>query len=328
MEVVTLSVDVIVVTYNSAPEICACMTGVLSSADVERLIIVDNASSDDSVAKARAAGADLVIESDRNLGFARAVNLGLKQARADCVLLLNPDARLSGVALASMRTTLRQEAGAAIVAPLLRNADGATTSGAGRFATLTRRVGLCVPLVGRAPHFRPEYRLPAATLTESRALDVDYAFGAAMLLDRAFLTRTGGFDERFFLFAEDEDICRQARAAGRRVLLDTRAVARHVGGASCGDEFETEAQRLYSTYLLFEKWHGRRAAQVYHAGIVGASLLRATAARAELRPELARAITRMSRRFNAAVRHRVHPLLATANGAAFDADAPCEGRAP
>jgi len=319
MEVVTLSVDVIVVTYNSAPEICACMTGVLSSADVERLIIVDNASSDDSVAKARAAGADLVIESDRNLGFARAVNLGLKQARADCVLLLNPDARLSGVALASMRTTLRQEAGAAIVAPLLRNADGATTSGAGRFATLTRRVGLCVPLVGRAPHFRPEYRLPAATLTESRALDVDYAFGAAMLLDRAFLTRTGGFDERFFLFAEDEDICRQARVAGRRVLLHTRVVARHIGGASCADETRTEAQRLYSTYLLFGKWRGQRAARAYHAGIVCASQLRVVAARAERRPEAAAAIGRMGRLFDDAVRSGVDPLLAKRADAAAEA---------
>ena len=315
-EVVILSVDVIVVTYNSAAEVAACLAAVRGSTHVERLIVVDNASSDGSAGAARRAGADLVLENERNVGFARAVNRGLEARAAECVLLLNPDAELREPALASMYATMRREAGAAIVAPLLRTPDGTTESGAGRFATLTRRIGLCLPLVGRAPYFAPQYRLPADVYAAGSSRDIDYAFGAAMLLDRAFLTQTGGLDERFFLFAEDEDICRQARAAGRRVLLDTRAVAGHIGGASCGDEALTEAQRLFSTFRLFEKWRGRRAAALYRAGIVCASWLRVQAARAERRPRAAHEITRLSRLFDEAARTGIDPLLSRPDGAA------------
>jgi N-acetylglucosaminyl-diphospho-decaprenol L-rhamnosyltransferase len=272
--------------------------------------VVDNASSDGSADVARDREADVVIANDRNLGFARAVNLGLAACSSEHVLLLNPDAELGQAALASMRAVLREQTGAAIVAPLLRDPQGVTESGASRFATLTRRVGLCLPLVGRAPYFRPQYRLLPDVCAAGRALDVDYVFGAAMLVDRAFLAAAGGLDERFFLFAEDEDICRQARAAGRRVLLDTRAVARHIGGASCGDEVRTEAQRLYSTYLLFEKWRGSRAARIYHGGILQASRLRVAAARTERRPEAAAEVRTIARMFDEAIRRGVDPLLA------------------
>ena len=281
--------------------------------------MVDNASSDGSADVARDREADVVIANDRNLGFARAVNLGLAACSSEHVLLLNPDAELGQAALASMRAVLREQTGAAIVAPLLRDPEGLTESGASRFATLTRRVGLCLPLVGRAPYFRPQYRLLPDVCATGRALDVDYVFGAAMLVDRAFLAAAGGLDERFFLFAEDEDICRQARVAGRRVLLHTRVVARHIGGASCADETRTEAQRLYSTYLLFGKWRGQRAARAYHAGIVCASQLRVVAARAERRPQAAAAIGRMGRLFDDAVRSGVDPLLAKRADAAAEA---------
>lgn len=281
--------------------------------------MVDNASSDGSADVARDREADVVIANDRNLGFARAVNLGLAACSSEHVLLLNPDAELGQAALASMRAVLREQTGAAIVAPLLRDPEGVTQSGAGRFATLTRRVGLCLPLGGRVPYFRPQYRLLPDLLTAGRVIDVDYVFGAAMLVDRAFLAAAGGLDERFFLFAEDEDICRQARVAGRRVLLHTRVVARHIGGASCADETRTEAQRLYSTYLLFGKWRGQRAARAYHAGIVCASQLRVVAARAERRPEPAAAIGRMGRLFDDAVRSGVDPLLAKRADAAAEA---------
>src|SRR5665811_2423277 len=108
------SIDVIVVTYNSAAEIEACLACVRGSTDVDRLIVVDNASSDGSAGAARRAGADLVLENDRNVGFATAVNRGLEACAAEYVLLLNPDAELKKPALASMLASMRREARAAI----------------------------------------------------------------------------------------------------------------------------------------------------------------------------------------------------------------------
>jgi GT2 family glycosyltransferase len=303
-------VDVIIVTFNSAASVEAAIASVLSASMLMGVVIVDNASRDSSATTVRNAGAHVVIENDRNQGFARAVNQGLKTCSSDYVLLLNPDATLTEASLARMCFTLRSEAGAAIVAPLLRDAAGNTESGAGRFATLTRRVGLCLPIVGRAPYFKPQYSLSATTLSTGRPLDVDYAFGAALLLKRSFLQRTGGLDERYFLFAEDEDICRQAHAYGHRVVLDTRAVAGHIGGASYSDSARISAQRLFSTYRLLGKWRGMRAAKAYHRGIVTAFWLRVQAARAQGCPDEAASVERTSLLFDAAVKSDVEPLLA------------------
>ncbi len=272
------SVDVIIVTYESSRHVAGAIAGLKASDEVGRVIVVDNASSDGSAEAARRAGADVVRQNDHNVGFARAVDIGLRDVRGDFVLLHNPDARIAPAALSRLRATLKREPGAAIVAPLLRH-DGYLSTGAGRSATVVRRVGLCIPLVGRAPRFRPEYAPPADKWAVARVVDVDYVFGAAMLLDRAFFATVGGLDERFFLFAEDEDICRRAHAAGRRVILDGGAVADHIGGASCADRAVTEAQRLFSTYRLLDKWDGSGRAAVYHCGILAAFRLRTTAAR-------------------------------------------------
>jgi len=293
------------VTYRSARHVSGCVGSVLRSPLVESVVVVDNASGDGSPNAARDAGARIVVANDENVGFARAVNQGLEHATASRVLLLNPDARLEPAALGRLEALLAADPRVAIVAPLLRDERGRLRAGAGRAATVARRVGLCVPLLGRAPAFRPEYGLPSGDTSRAVA-EAGYVFGAAMLVDRRFLEEAGGFDERFFLFAEDEDLCRRARLAGRRVLIDGGAVADHVGGASSPDEAAMEAQRLFSTWRLFDKWEGRLAAGAYHRGIVSAFLLREACAAAGGTP---RSLGRTRRLFDAAVRSGCEPLL-------------------
>jgi GT2 family glycosyltransferase len=129
-----------------------------------------------------------------------------------------------------------------------------------------------------------------------------------MLLDRPFLQACRGLDARYFLFSEDEDICRQARRAGRRVLLEGRAAVAHVGGASCVDEPLIEAQRLFSIWRFYEKWDGRRAAATYHRGTLLA--FGARAAVAALDAAARSRIMRTARLFDDAVRSGVDPLVA------------------
>ena len=317
------SVDAIIVTYRSSLHVGGAVACLTAADEVGRVIVVDNASGDESAAAARRAGADIVRQNTRNVGFASAVNLGLQDTAADFVLLLNPDARLAPAALERLVATLAREPDAAIVAPLLRG-NGVISTGAGRAATVERRVGLCIPVVGRAPRFRPEYPPPAPTV--ARAVDVDYVFGAVMLLDRTFVEAVGGLDERFFLFAEDEDICRCARAAGRRVLLDGGAVADHIGGASCTDGAATEAQRLFSTYRLLAKWDGPRRAAAYHRGIMGAFVLRTVAARAAGRRTAATTVWSTAQLFNEAVRSGLDPLVRLKADVTTGAGAPASAR--
>ena len=304
-EIPIRSVDVVVVTYQSARHVAVCLEAVGRSPQVKRLIVVDNASTDGSADAARAAGAADVLENRRNGGFAFAVNQGLRGSDSDLVLLLNPDAVLEPASLSHLCATMERVPGAAIVAPVLRDGDDMVRAGAGRLATVGRRVGLCLPVAGRAPAFRPQYRLPDGD--RPALADVGYVFGAAMLVDGPFLARAGGLDERYFLFAEDEDICRQAHRAGRRVLLDGGATAAHVGGASSGDEAAIEAQRLSSTWRLFAKWDGSRHAAAYHCGILAAFRLRAAAS--TLDASRRASISRTARLFDEAVRTDVDPLV-------------------
>jgi GT2 family glycosyltransferase len=290
-----------------------------ASARVSTVVVVDNGSTDGSAEVARRAGADVVIENGRNLGFARAVNVGLAEvggaaAPAELVLLLNPDARLSPHALELLCADLETDPSAAVAGPLLRDETGVLSAGAGRTATLFTRVGQCVPVLGGTRRLRPEYDVPREPAERAGAVDVGYLYGAAMLVDRRFLAACGGLDERFFLFAEDEDLCRQARAAGRRVVLDGRAEALHVGGASCSDGPLIEAQRLFSTWRLFAKWDGRRSAATYHRGILAAFAARGAAA--ALDPAAHEGIRRTARLFDEAVRAAVDPLVTHGDGVA------------
>ena len=319
------SVDAIIVTYGSAGQIPSCLASLAESDDVSRVVVVDNASSDGSAEAARRAGAAVVIENARNVGFARAVNIGLAEAGgaagpAGLVLLLNPDARLGAEALRALCLAFEADPRVAVAGPLLRAEDGTLTSGAARTATLFTGVGQCVPILGRSRRLRPGYRLPGDPDVLRTTVDVGYLFGAAMLVDRRFLTACGGLDERFFLFAEDEDICRQARADGRRVVLVGRAEAAHVGGASSSDVPLTEAQRLFSTWRLFEKWDGCGRAARYHRGVVAAFAARAAAA--ALHTEAREGIRRTARLFDEAVRAGVDPLVASGAGCA---PPPCAG---
>ena len=301
-----LGVDVITVTYRSARHVGDCIACAVRSPLVRDVIVVDNASDDGSADAAERAGARTVVVNSENAGFARAVNQALRRATAPRVLLLNPDARVEPEGLALLHSLLAADPSVALAAPLLRDEAGAVRAGAGRPATVGRRVGLCVPLAGRAPALSPEYRLAREQERGGFVAHAGYVFGAVVLADRAFLEAAGGFDERFFLFAEDEDLCRRAHAAGRRVLLDGRWAARHAGGASTGDAAAVEAQRLYSTWKLFDKWGGGRQAAAYHHGVVGAFLLRELAA---ADGDARRAVRRTRRLLDAAVRSGAEPLL-------------------
>ncbi len=211
------SIDVIIVTYGSARLIPSCLASLAQSDEVSRVVVVDNASSDGSAEAARRAGADRVIANSCNLGFARAVNTGLAGAGGEAgpaghVLLLNPDALLGKEALRALRAAFEADPSVAVAGPLLRAEDGTLTAGAARTATLPHTGGSV--RAGGRPVSSPAAGVQPAARHRllRRTVDVGYLFGAAVLVDRRFLTACGGLDERYFLFAEDEDLSgRRAR---------------------------------------------------------------------------------------------------------------------
>lgn len=202
----------VVVTHDSGHVLAACLSALVREGFAP--IVVDNASRDDSVASARAAGAQ-VIEMGWNAGFGRANNRGVAAASgASWCLLINPDAVLEPGAGDALRAAIARWPEAGLLAPRILEDDG--------------RV-----------FFQPRSLLagyltnPAGVRHEPQGdCCVPFVSGAAMLVERSRFQALGGFDEAIFLFYEDDDLCRRITDRGWPVIWVQEAVARHARGGS------------------------------------------------------------------------------------------------
>ena len=272
---VQAQVDALIVTYQSAATVSAAVASVMQCARVAGTVVVDNASSDGSADAARLAGAQTVLVSADNTGFAAAVNRGLKDCHSEYVLLLNPDATIDATSLEHLAAALDAAPAAAMAGPVLVTDGGRLELGARRFSTAVNRLLWHLPLPRRPQWATPEYLHGAVLAAAMDPQPVDYLWGAALLLRCRFLDEIGGLDERFFLYSEDEDLGRQAQARGCLALLVPRARARHIGGASTSDEALAQARVIAANAQLLEKWEGMRAARWYRRGIGPVLALRA-----------------------------------------------------
>jgi GT2 family glycosyltransferase len=226
------AVDVVIVSYNSATRLERCLTP-LCAIPWARPIVVDNASADDSVAVASGLGVD-VVERPDNGGFSRGCNAGWRIGDAPFVLFLNPDAAIDEASLAKLVEVLRTDARAGAVAPRLLEEDGALVWSQRRFPRrwTTLAQALFVHRIAGLDWTDDMVRERAAY---ERPSEPDWVVGACILMRRADLERLDGFDERFFLYREDVDICKRVRDAGLTVRYEPGAAAMHEGRASAPD---------------------------------------------------------------------------------------------
>jgi len=202
-------VCVVTVAYNSAAALRGMLEGVPPGLGV---IVVDNASRDESAAVAEAAGAR-VIRNTANLGFGAGCNIGIDAAETEFVLLANPDTRLDAVAIAQLVAAADAFPDAAILGPTLCDEEGARV----RSWDVEQL------------HRRKLSRKRGAEPWPEGPLCAEFLSGACMLLRASDGLR---FDEAFFLFYEDDAICAAARAKGRALVLVPDAVVHHAGGDS------------------------------------------------------------------------------------------------
>jgi GT2 family glycosyltransferase len=253
-----VSPDAVVVTFESADGLASCLDSVREHAQV---FVVDNGSADRSAEIALAAGAHVVRNAD-NRGFAAAANQGAELGRADLILFLNPDATLAAEDLALLERALDDPTIAA-AGPRLVHPDGSEQRAWWPFPSpaLSWREALGLE--------RLRARRPAADGT------VDFVVGACLLVRRDTFDRVGGFDERFWLYGEEADLCRRIADAGLRVVHVPEARALHVGAASSaalGPATFEHFQR--GTELFVRKHHGPAGLVLHRAGLLAGSLLR------------------------------------------------------
>ena len=241
--------SIIIVAYKSRDELPACLGSLprdLQGRPVE--VCVVNNSPDDGVAVwiAREFPAVRFIEPGTNAGFGRANNLGYRATTGECVLFLNPDTVANAAALEHCVRRAQAEPDIGLISPRLERADG-TMDLACRRSIPTLWDGFC-RASGLAAVF-PRTGLFAGYNLTHLPVDGTYAVGAIngafMLGRRAVLDQTGQFDEAFFMYGDDLDLCIRVARAGFKIVYDGRVTLTHLKGLSVARDLDRMSTAIF-----------------------------------------------------------------------------------
>jgi N-acetylglucosaminyl-diphospho-decaprenol L-rhamnosyltransferase len=229
-------ISVIIVTFNSADCIAACVESVLAQSGVSfEIIVVDNASADRTLEKLTGLKCR-VIPSAKNLGFGRGNNLGFAASSGRYIYLLNPDARLAEAgALAKLCQTMDANPRWGMAGTLVLSADGKSESPPAPDYPGQRHV------------HRDFSKLPGK---------IAWIIGASMIVRRELYEQLDGFDPEFFLYSEETDFCLRLRELGFEIGHVTEVAVSHIGGASEDgrDPYDVSARKLRGL-LRFRQKH-------------------------------------------------------------------------
>ena len=231
-----MDLSTIIVNYQSRDALRDCLTALPEAAPglETEIVVVDNASGDGTPEMlAREFPAARLIANRENVGYARAVNQGLRATSAPLVLLMNPDCELRPAAARRLAEFLSTHPRAAIAAPRILNPDGSLEYSARAFPDqltfLFNRYSLLTRLFPANPWSR---RYLMSDWDHASVREVDWVSGACMMVSRAAIDAAGGMDEAYFMFNEDVDWCRRMQLGGWSVTYVPDAVCVHHIGAS------------------------------------------------------------------------------------------------
>lgn len=257
-----MDLSVIIVSYKVKTLLTACLESIESARgglSVE-VFVVDNDSGD---------GTDAMVKADfpwvkfiaagGNLGFAKANNLALKQSTGENVLFLNPDTEVSADTFSAAVKIIKARPECGVLGPKMVFGDGSFQPSVRRFPTVTAILLMLLKLPKIFSHLSAIDRYLAVDFDYSREQSVDQVMGAFMLMPRAVLQQIGGFDERFFIWFEEVDLCRRVKAAGYSVIYSPEVKIVHHGGKSFAQQSLVTNQRRFfvSALKYFLKYGGK-----------------------------------------------------------------------
>jgi GT2 family glycosyltransferase len=257
----SFSGSIIIVSFNGGECLTQCLESIEAHAPAAHVIVIDNASTDGSSGGAalRRAGVTLQV-NPRNVGFARAVNQGLAATSRDLVMVVNPDCYLMPGAVERLEGELRDHPECAVAGPRILNDDGSVQGSARGDPTLFTgffgRTTLLTRLFPNSRLARRNVRTDTGRTTSGESFAVDWVSGACMMARREALVAVGGFDERYFLYWEDADLCRRLRGKGHSTRYVPSCTVVHSGGVSTRGAktlavtaFHESAYTYYATHV-------------------------------------------------------------------------------
>ncbi len=275
-----MDLSILIVTYNSAALAGDLLAHLRREMDAQthplkmEVVLVDNHSSDGTAALVAAQFPWVkLVASGTNLGFAAGNNLAAQHASGEFLLLLNPDALPEAGALAEGVRLMRAQPEVGLGGGELRDPGGAAQPSARMFPTLADEFFTFTGLAHRFASHPWLGRMNRGGADTQAVADVDWIPGAFVFIRQDAFEKLGGFDERFFMYYEEVDLCRALRQSGWRVRYWPALKALHIGGASARTVKQArvsragsqlELWRMRSALLYYRKHHGPLAAALLH----------------------------------------------------------------
>ena len=251
-----MRVGAVIVVHAGTADLERCVASVRD--DVEEVVVVDNGDGTAAV-EAERIGATGVRTSNR--GFGAGQNFGVARTESELLLLLNPDARLLPGALREGMAVLQRSPRAAGVQGICRNEDGAPERSQGILLSSVHLWGRALRLsriegtrFGRWVGSKFASTSDHIERVPNEPTEVAWLSATALLIRRSAFEDVGGFDERFFMYGEDLDLCRRLSAAGWTLVSLPVEWARHTGGTSFDSAFARELDWWRGTLLYASLW--------------------------------------------------------------------------
>lgn len=241
-------VSVIIVSYNSREFILDCISSIrkFSPKDTE-IIIVDNASTDNSVKLIKENNAKaFLIENSENLGYAKAVNKGIKKSRGEFILVLNPDTKITKSSVENLIKFMGENKNVGLVGSRLLNPDGSLQPSCYNDQNILNAIKqYFFGVKGAFQKYYPDTDRPA---------EVSAVVGAAMFFRKATAQNVGLFSEKYFMYFEDLDFCREIKRYGLSVYYLPTSVIYHEHGGITRTVPEKAKRWLIESSIVY---HGR-----------------------------------------------------------------------
>ncbi|MEI7452438.1 MAG: glycosyltransferase [Candidatus Falkowbacteria bacterium] len=219
-----MDLSIIIVNYKNKVKITKCLAALYES-DLSNLnfevFVVDNNSGDDLSSLAFYPNLTIV-NSDKNLGMGGGNNLGLEKSSGEFVLILNPDAYVSHDAIKILWQYIKDNNDVAVVGPKLLNSDGSLQNSCAQFPRVYMPILRRTFLGDYFKKIRDNFMM--TDFNHDEIASVDWLMGSCLMIRRDIWS---GFDERFFMYFEDVDVCRTFRAMGKKVVYNPSAIVVH-----------------------------------------------------------------------------------------------------